>query len=214
MPARRLLPALALLPALLLSAAAGDAAAKPARQRWQVVAVSIRGTVANSSTSGSPSYVYRGEAAYSGRGALATWDLTPEPGRLAPLKIGAGVRYSGSSSASITEESGRRWACSTPTPEGWAPRGIAVTAFFGARELRLNWSLVWPAIRCEDDAPPPLLPTMPADLGEQRYRLAPLKKVRPGKTSGFLIRIRESWADESGTASAEWTGKVVMKRLR
>ncbi len=90
----------------------------------------------------------------------------------------------------------------------------AVTAFFSARELRLNWSLVWPAIRCEDNAPAPLHPLLLADLGEQRYPLAPLKKVKPGKTSGFLIRIRRSWDDESGTASAEWTGKVVMKRLR
>lgn len=211
---RRTLIALTLLPALLLPAAA-DAARRPPRGLWFAVdTVDVRGTLRQDSGSGSPHQLYSGTARYeSATDRQGRWNLTPKPGRAAVV-VAEQLEYSGSSEATITEETGTSWTCSLPrTPAGFAPRTLPATAFFGKRELRLTFTLVWPAVRCPAQAPAWNHPIIPPDAGEQRYPLAPLKRARPGRFVTLPIDVADAWGDDPGQSWIRWRGKLVLERL-
>lgn len=215
MSPRRLLIALALLPALLLPTAA-DAAKRRPRGLWFAVdTVDISGRLLQDSGRGSsPHFVYGGLARYeSATDRQGVWNLTPKNGRVTSFTA-ASLEYTGSSVATATEEIGTTWTCSLDrTPRGAAPTTLPATAFFSKTELRLNFTLVWPAVRCPQEAPAWNHPVIPVDAGEQRYRLSRLTKVRPGRFVTLPIDIADAWEDEPGQSTISWKGKLILERL-
>lgn len=215
MSPRRLLIALALLPALLLPTAA-DAAKRRPRGLWFAVdTVDISGRLRQDSGSeSSPHFVYGGLARYeSATDRQGIWNLTPKNGRVTSV-VAEQLEYTGSSIATATEESGTVFTCSLDaTPSGFAPTRLPATAFFGTSELRLNFTLVWPAVSCPAGAPAWNHPIIPVDAGEQRYRLSRLTKVRPGRFVTLPIDIADAWEDEPGQSTIRWTGKLILERL-
>jgi hypothetical protein len=215
MSPRRLLIALALLPALLFPTAA-DAAKRRPRGLWFAVdTVDVRGTMRQDSGLGSsPRFVYGGVARYeSATDRQGIWNLTPTNGRVTSFTAES-LEYTGSSIATATEETGTVFTCSLgATPSGFAPTRLPATAFFSKSELRLNFTLVWPAVRCPDNAPAWNHPIIPVDAGEQRYPLSRFTKVRPGRFVTLRIDIADAWDDDPGQSTIAWSGKLVLERL-
>ncbi|HEU4657180.1 MAG TPA: hypothetical protein VFR97_06625 [Capillimicrobium sp.] len=200
---------------LLLATAAALGAAVPAEaaretygSKWRVASVKLDGDLRVSELSDTD-FTAEGKARYRGGRGSKAFDIKLSNRRSVAV-VASGLDYTASTTATISDSSGKSWDCSYVADELFTPATLAAVLVAGPNGITINWSLVPPAWACPDDAPQSPSIDMPSQGFATKHPL----RAFTGKTARLPIKIHAEGGNRLASSwELDWRGTVVLKRV-